>query len=135
MEEIAIEDVREGQVLAEDVTSGTGQVLLAAGTALRRSQVELLERRGVAALKIVSSDAVSSDVESSQDEGGETTEVPAPDEDEFADALRRLEHMFEGLDDDPVMRAIHVAARGMVESAMRDAKKSEKGEDQEPPAK
>ncbi len=117
MKEIAAHEIREGQVLAEDVCCPeTGQVLLAAGVSLKRSHVELLERRGVLTVRIVSPDAPAGEHEAGGEAEGE--ESP-PTRDRFADALSRLEHMFEGLDDDPVMRAIHVAARGMVESAMR----------------
>ena len=113
MNEIAVHEIRDGQVLAEDVASPeTGQVLLTAGVTLKRSHVELLERRGVLTVKV----AVSEDPE-----GAEETKVgeSAPARDQFADALSRLEHMFEGFDDDPVMSAIHAAARRMVEAAMK----------------
>ena len=113
MKEIAVHDVREGQVLAGDVCCPeTGQVLLAAGMELKRSHVELLERRGVLTVRIASAEAPAGEHEAEDEES-------PPTRDRFADALSRLEHMFEGLDDDPVMRAIHAAARGMVESAMK----------------
>ncbi len=121
MKEIAAHDVREGQVLAEDVCCPeTGQVLLAAGMELKRSHVELLERRGVLTVRIASPDAPAGGDEGGDEGGGEAEdEEGPPTRDRFADALSRLEHMFEGHDDDPVMRAIHAAARGMVESAMK----------------
>ena len=112
--EIAVHEIRDGQVLADDVScSETGQVLLAAGATLKRSHVELLERRGVLTVRIVEAEKP----ESAGEAGGEEDNAPARDE--FAEAISRLEHMFEGLDDDPIMRALHTVARGMVESAKR----------------
>ena len=117
MKEIAAHEIREGQALAEDVCCPeTGQVLLAAGAELKPSHVALLERRGVLTVRIVSPDAPAGEHEAEDKAEGE--ESPSAG-DRFADALSRLEHMFEGLDDDPIMRAIHAAARGMVESAMK----------------
>jgi hypothetical protein len=113
MQEIAVHEISDGQVLAEDVACPeTGQVLLAAGIELRGSHVELLERRGVLTVRILRTDG--------PDEGGAgETGAERSAGDSFADAIERLAHMFEGLDDDPIMRAIHAAARGMVETAMR----------------
>ncbi len=111
MREIAIHDVRDGQVAASDVFDERGALLLSAGMELTRGHVELLERRGVLTVSVVE-----------PDEGGREAEPDAPGEDEFEKAIARLEHMFEGLDDDPIMRAIHAAARGMLESAISSSR-------------
>ncbi|MHC4201362.1 MAG: hypothetical protein ACYSU0_15335 [Planctomycetota bacterium] len=108
MKEIAIHEIAGGEVLAADVTDERGNLLLSSGAALDQTHVEVLERRGVLAVKIVEPD--------SDGEGG----TAAPSDDEFERALSRLDHMFEGSDDDPVMRAIYSAARGMLESARRE---------------
>jgi hypothetical protein len=113
MKEIAVHEIGDGQVLAEDVSCPeTGQVLLAGGIELRRSHVELLERRGVLTVRILRPDVPG-------EEGAVEGDADRPAGDSFADAIERLAHMFEGLDDDPIMRAIHAAARGMVETAMK----------------
>jgi hypothetical protein len=116
MKEIAVHEIGDGQVLAEDVACPeTGQVLLAGGIELRRSHVELLERRGVLTVRILKPDGPDG-----PDEGGAgEDDADQSAGDSFADAMERLAHMFEGLDDDPIMRAIHAAARGMVETAMK----------------
>jgi len=108
MREIAIHEIAGGEVLAADVTDESGNLLLSSGSALDHTHVEVLERRGVLAVKIVEPEA--------DGEGGSA----APSDDEFEKALSRLDHMFEGFDDDPVMRAIYSAARGMLESARAD---------------
>jgi len=126
MKEIAVDEIGDGQVLAGDVVCPeTGQVLLAAGVELKRSHAELLARRGVLTVRIVSAGAgVGAGVGAGIEEpppvasSGEPGEAEAA-RDEFADALSRLEHMFEGLDDDPIMRALHSVARGMVQSARK----------------
>ena len=105
MREIAIHEMRPGQVLAADVFDERGGLLLSKGMRLTGDHVELLERRGVLTVGIVDDNAGGGD-------------APAePGAMEFESAIDRLEHMFEGLDDDPVMRAIHAAARGMLASA------------------
>lgn len=109
MKEIAIHDIRDGQVAASDVFDERGGLLLSEGAVLTLGHVELLERRGVLTVKVVE-----------PDERDARGAADAPDEGEFEKALARLEHMFEGLDDDPIMRAIHAAARGMIESALED---------------
>ncbi len=105
MKEIAIHAIAPGQVLAADVFDDRGGLLLSKGMDLSRDHVELLERRGVLTVSIVDGDAGA---------GGPPVE---PGSGDFATAIERLDHMFEGHDDDPVMRAIHTAARGMLESA------------------
>ena len=107
MKEIAIHGIAPGQVLAADVFDDRGGLLLSRGMRLAPDHVELLERRGVLTVSIVDGDAGAGDA------------PPEPSTDDFATAIERLDHMFEGLDDDPVMRAIHAAARGMLESARR----------------
>jgi len=108
MQEIPIHLIADGQELAEDVRDETGQVLLSAGTVLSRTHVDLLERRGVLTVKIA-------------DAAGGAGGALEPAAGDLENALRRLDHMFEGLTDDPVMHAIHAAARGMLESALRGA--------------
>ena len=122
MREIPVHELRGGQVLAEDVVCPeSAQVLLAAGVRLKRSHSELLERRGVLTVKIEGTGGAALAAETSdggadeEDATGETGDA----RDEFADAISKLEHMFEGLDDDPIMRALHAVARGMVESARK----------------
>ena len=44
--------------------------------------------------------------------------VGAPSQEELESAIQRLEHMFEGKKEDPVMKAIYAAARGMLETAL-----------------
>ncbi|MHC5054872.1 MAG: hypothetical protein ACYTKD_09165 [Planctomycetota bacterium] len=108
MKEIAIHAIAPGQVLAADVFDDRGGLLLSKGMRLSPDHVELLERRGVLTVSIVDGDAGA---------GGPPAE---PDRNDFATAIERVDHMFEGLDDDPVMRAIHTAARKMLESARED---------------
>ncbi len=116
MKEIAVHEISDGQVLAEDVACPeTGQVLLTAGIELRRSHAELFERRGVLTVRILRSDEPDEPGEG----GAGEADADRSAGDSFADAIERLAHMFEGLDDDPIMRAIHAAARGMVETAMK----------------
>ena len=107
MKEIAIHQIAGGEQLAVDVFDDRGGLLLSEGMELVREHVELLERRGVLTVKVAEP----------EEPGGEG-EPGAPDEDEFKKALGRLDHMFEGMQDDPVMRAIYFAARGMIEKAM-----------------
>jgi hypothetical protein len=116
MREIAIHELRDGQILAGDVFDERGGLLLSAGMALSPEHVELLERRGVLTVKIAEADEGEGPAD--QAPGGGGPGGGAPGEDEFAKALARLDHMFEGLHDDPVMRAIYAAARGMLESAL-----------------
>ena len=106
MKEIAIHEIKDGLVLAADVADERGQVLFAAGRSLDRTHVELLERRGVLTVKIEAAD------EAQDADGG------APSPEDFAKALARLDHMFEGRLEDPIMRAIYTAARGMISSAL-----------------
>jgi len=107
MKEIAIHAIASGQVLGADVFDGRGGLLLSKGMRLSPEHIELLERRGVLTVSIVDGDA---------DAEGPPAE---PGTDDFATAIGRVDHMFEGLEDDPVMRAIHSAARGMLESARK----------------
>jgi hypothetical protein len=107
MKEIAIHAIASGQVLSADVFDDRGGLLLSKGMRLAPEHVELLERRGVLTVSIVDGD---------EGAGGPPAE---PGTDDFATAIERIDHMFEGLDDDPVMRAIHAAARGMLESARK----------------
>lgn len=107
MKEIAIHAIASGQVLAADVFDGRGGLLLSKGMRLSPEHVELLERRGVLTVSIVDGEA---------DADGPPAE---PGTDDFETAIERVDHMFEGLDDDPVMKAIHEAARGMLESARK----------------
>ena len=106
MKEIAIHEITDGMVLADQVVDERGQVLFASGRPLARTHIELLERRGVLTVKIVS-----------EDESGDA-EGEAPSAEDLTLALKKLEHMFEGHLEDPIMRAIFAAARGMLESAM-----------------
>lgn len=106
MQEITIYAIADGQRLAEDVRDESGSVLLAAGTVLSRAHVDALERRGVFTVKIEDSAKVA---------------TAPPSTNDLAGALRQLEHMFEGMDGDPIMGAIYAAARQMLESAMRGA--------------
>ena len=105
MKEIAIHAIAPDQILAADVFDDRGGLLLSKGVRLSVDHAELLERRGVLTVSIVGGDA------------GTDGPPAEPDTDDFAAAIERVDHMFEGLDDDPVMRAIHAAARGMLESA------------------
>ena len=107
MKEIAIHEIESGQALAADVFDERGGLLLSKGMSLSRDHVELLEKRGVLTVKVVEPGA-----------DDERARAAVPDTSEFEKALARLDHMFEGLKDDPVMRAIYSAARSMVESAM-----------------
>jgi len=104
MREIAIHAIAPGQVLAADVVDDRGGLLLSKGMTLSTEHVELLERRGVLTVAIVDDAAP----------GGPPAE---PGSDDFATAIERLDHMFEGLEEDPVMRAIYKSARGMLDSA------------------
>jgi hypothetical protein len=106
MKEIAASEIEDGYVLAEDVKDERGHVLLSAGVGLSRAHVELLERRGVLTVRVTD-----------PDEGGPRPET-APSGEELGHALARIDHMFEGTEDDPIMRAIHAAARGMIERAL-----------------
>ena len=110
MKEIAIHAIASGQILAADVFDDSGGLLLSKEMSLSPDHIELLERRGVLTVSIVDGDA---------GDGGPPAE---PGTDDFATAIKRVDHMFEGLDDDPVMRAIHTAARGMLESARKKEK-------------
>ena len=110
MKEIAIHAIALGQILAADVFDDGGGLLLSKEMRLSPEHIELLERRGVLTVSIVDGDAGA---------GGPPAE---PGTDDFATAIKRVDHMFEGLDDDPVMRAIHTAARGMLESARNKEK-------------
>lgn len=105
MKEIAIHEIADGQVLAGDTFDDHGSLLLSAGMTLTREHIGLLERRGVLTVKIV------------DEEAGRPSGPEAPSADDFEKALERLDHMFEGEGDDPIMRAIYAAARGMLESA------------------
>lgn len=109
MKEIAIHAIAPDQVLAADVFDDRGGLLLSKGMRLSPDHVELLERRGVLTVTIVDEDGDA-------DANGPAAE---PDTDDLATAIERVDHMFEGLDDDPVMRAIHTAALGMLESARK----------------
>jgi len=106
MKEVAIHEILDGMQLAADVMDEGGQVLIAAGRSLSRTQIALLERRGVLTVKVIDPD------EEAADAGG------APSKEELESALKRLEHMFEGKKEDPVMKAIYAAARGMLETAL-----------------
>jgi hypothetical protein len=108
MREVAIHEMRPGQVLAADVFDERGGLLLSKGMQLTGDHVELLERRGVLTVAV-------------EVEGAGAGAPPAePGKVELESAMDRLEHMFEGLDEDPVMRAIHAAARGMLASAQQE---------------
>ena len=104
MREIAIHAIAPGQVLAADVFDDRGGLLLSKGMALSSEHIELLERRGVLTVAIV-------------DDAGAGGPPVEPGSDDFATAMERLDHMFDGFDEDPVMRAIYTAARGMLDSA------------------
>jgi hypothetical protein len=106
MKEVAIHEIQDGMQLATDVLDENGQILIASGRTLSRTQIALLERRGVLTVRVVDPDEVS--------EGP----VGAPSQEELEGALKRLEHMFEGKKDDPIMKAIYAAARGMLETAL-----------------
>lgn len=108
MKEIAIHEITGGEVLAADVMDEGGALLLSSGAMLDSTHVELLERRGILTVRIIEPD------------GDDGEGSGAPSEDEFERALARLDHMFEGHHEDPVMRAIYLAARGMLESARED---------------
>ncbi len=110
MKEIAVHAIASGQILAADVFDDSGGLLLSKEMSLSPDHIELLERRGVLTVSIVDGDASA---------GGPPAE---PGTDDLATAIKRVDHMFEGLDDDPVMRAIHAAARGMLESARKKEK-------------
>jgi len=107
MKEIAIHAISPGHILAADVFDDRGGLLLSKGMRLSTEHVELLERRGVLTVSIVDGDSLAD---------GSRAE---PGQDDFATAMKRVDHMFEGLDDDPIMKALHAAARGMLESARR----------------
>lgn len=49
---VALNEVPEGAVLAEDVRDAKGQCLVAAGTSLTRSMAQLLQRRGICVVEI-----------------------------------------------------------------------------------
>jgi hypothetical protein len=106
MKEIAIHEIMDGMVLAADVLDEKGQVLFAAGRSLEKTHVALLERRGVLTVKVATPE------EDADDEAGPLSA------EELESAIKRLDHMFEPHQQDPIMRAIYAAARGMLESAM-----------------
>lgn len=109
MEEVSIQQLRDGQVLAEDLVDPGGEVLLSKGSPVGRNLIPLLERRGVLTVKI-------EDELDSGPLGGPGAEEASGTGD-IGVALSRLDHMFEGMGDDPLMRAIYRAARGMLERA------------------
>jgi hypothetical protein len=104
MKEIAIHAIGPGQILAADVFDDRGGLLLSKGMTLSSEHVELLERRGVLTVAI-------------DDDAGSGGPPAEPGSDDFATAIERLDHMFEGFEEDPVMRAIYTSARGMLDSA------------------
>ncbi|MHC4253946.1 MAG: hypothetical protein ACYS9X_32935, partial [Planctomycetota bacterium] len=105
MREIAIHEIESGQTLAVDVFDERGGLLLSKGILLSSEHAELLEKRGVLAVSIAEP---AEDAAPGRGAPGDTRE--------FEKALGRLDHMFEGFEEDPVMRAIYAAARRMIES-------------------
>ncbi len=106
MKEIPVDQIREGDVLAADVRDMRGDVLLTRGLRLARRHAALLKRREITTVRVLTPD--------------DTDVVPgSPDLREIDKAIARLEHMFEGLLDDPVMAEIHRVARGFLEGAKR----------------
>ena len=104
MKEIEVDEIREGDVLAEDVRDMRGDVLLTRGLRLARRHATLLRRREITTVRVLTPE--DSDV------------VPGTsDLGEIERAIARLEHMFDGLLDDPVMREIHRVARSFLEGA------------------
>lgn len=103
--ERALAEVKDGDVLAEDLLDGHDNVLLAAGTRLTRAHLELAERRGVAALKVLT----AQDAERAAGPG-------APDSAAVAAALERLDRVFAKVRGRELMEAIRAAARAHLEA-------------------
>jgi len=76
-----------GQVLAADVVSAQGDVLLPRGMALTGAHLESLQRRGIGEIRIVA--AVAADAEA-----------------ERRERLRRVGRLFRRAGDDPLMREL-----------------------------
>ncbi len=104
MKEVPVDQIREGDVLAADVRDMRGGVLLTRGLRLGKRHATLLKRREVKTVRVLTPE--------------DTDIVPgAPGVREIVQAIARLEHMFEGLLDDPVMAEIHRVARTFLEGA------------------
>ena len=92
MRKIAVADIAEGLVLAEDVADAGGRVILPAGEVLAAVHVEVLQGLGVATVAVV--DPLPGGL--------------APDAEEAGLRRRRLEHMFEGTGDDLLIKCPQV---------------------------
>jgi hypothetical protein len=91
-------EVEAGAVLAADVLDAHGEVLLAKGTGLTSSHLQLLRRRGVESVSVYSEDELP----------------PRPGEllaAQLAAYLERQERVFSKVRGDPRMAALYQAAR------------------------
>ena len=96
-------DVAEGAVLAADVLDAHGDVLLASGTGLTSSHLQLLRRRGVASVSVYSEDELP----------------PRPGQlaaAQLAACLERQEQVFSKVRGNPRMEALYQAARAHLAS-------------------
>jgi len=95
MKHIDLKDAAPGMIIAEEVTDGSGNVLLKVGTELSERTPELLEKRGVDKVFIESeADHIS----------------PEQLQEETRKLAKRMSELFKGRLDDAVMAGIMKAA-------------------------
>jgi len=101
-----LDAVTDGAVLAADVLDGRQNVLLAAGTRLTAAHIALLRRRGVRWVKI----------QALPEAPDAPAAKPEPARDRLAELLVRQDKVFAKVGDDPLMAALHRAARAHLQA-------------------
>lgn len=107
LETVAVADLQEGQVLAQDVTDKNGRVLLPAGCVLKEAHRKSLIRHFIETVTIDLSPAAEP---GGAEEDDPTSAVPEAERERRAAVCARIDHMFgEGMDD-PTMKLIRALA-------------------------
>ncbi len=107
--EVDIKSVEDGAILADDVLDARGNVLLAAKTQITKAHLSLIGRRGITTVRVMLPEDMQKDEEG---EGGGEAVDPA----RLLEALAELDAAFAGAGENPIMTAIHKAARAHLEA-------------------
>ncbi|MHC4917617.1 MAG: hypothetical protein ACYTGB_19245 [Planctomycetota bacterium] len=103
--EVALRQVTDGTVLAEEVVDARGNVLLAAGTQLTKAHISLMQRRGVKSLTIVVPDDPAP---VAREEGVDPASIET--------CLRNHDRLFASAAKTPLMEVIRKASRAHIEA-------------------